>query len=1368
MCVSNSISTSIYSNESLSLAKIVCVNKILHFHKLPLAFVLAFLTLSTTLFAQTFEQAQVISGLGSLENNNGIAVADYDNDMDLDIFVVALAQDVEGDETTHSKLFRNNNDGSFTDVTAEVGLTNLLPFDEDLDDFFGLKGFKHGVSWGDYNNDGFPDILFTHSEKLQLFINQEGIFTEVSEGVGLEASSECRHTGATWFDYNNDGFLDIYVNDWDACETNSLYLNNGNGTFTNVTTEANVQDTGVLASYTAIPFDINDDGFMDLYVSNDFNQPNSLFVNQNGTSFIDDAQTYGLDNMIDDMGVTIGDFNLDGAFDVFITGIEMNSLLVNDGSNNFSDGTSANNISETGWAWGTRFADFDLDGDEDLIIVNGYEFEERSAENNVYYKNLTAEGSSGFEDISGNVNFNALTVSVEAVDFDYDNDGDLDIYVTNADQQSILYENKLLNFDEENSLHWVKVMLQGTTSNRDAIGTTLTLTTDLGTYKRHYTGVGFLSQSLQAVHFGLGNDTQIQELEIKWPSGLIETYQNLDADQTFLAIEGGDITALDLPPSQKIYGCTDPFSCNYNPDATLDDGTCSYLDASQITGNASSGFFRIENYTYPIAEGSMANWTVTGGEIIEGQGTDIISVKWGLNETGSLSVRENDGNCFSEEQNIEVALNADQIPEDVSIARLWNEVLLVAIRNDFARPTVHARNLFHTSVAMYDIWAIYDDEAKPYLIGNTVNNFSTELLDFIPLESVEESRKKAISYAMYRILTYRFQNSPNVEESQRLFDLIMEQLGYETTFAVSTLYQFGNAAALGNFVAETIINYGNGDGSRELDFFNNAYYFSVNQPLAPNVPTQDLMFDPNRWQPLSLNTFIDQSGNLIEGSVVEFLSPEWGNVFPFAMTDEDKVSYQRDGETYNVYNDPGSPPYLNLESDDDSSDAYKLGFSMVSIWGAHLDPADGVLWDISPAAIGNTNISTFPTSYENYPDFYNVIEGGDIGQGHSVNPITGQAYESQVVPRGDYTRVLAEFWADGPDSETPPGHWFTILNYVNEHPQLEKKFEGEGEVLDDLEWDVKSYFILGGAMHDSAISAWSVKGWYDYVRPISAIRNMAVLGQSTDQTLDNYNIAGIPLVDGYVEVVGPTDPLRGDENQNVGKIKLYTWKGPDYIDDESTDVAGVGWILAENWWPYQRPTFVTPPFAGYVSGHSTYSRAASEVLTKITGSPFFPGGLGEFIAKQNDFLVFEQGPSVDIKLQWATYRDASDQTSLSRIWGGIHPPADDIPGRLIGEKVGNEAFDFAVPYFSGNVIIEENSEQIVYPNPVLNNEIFVTNSSIDDVITIFDIRGRQVNILKKQFNEFGGVTRIVVPEGTATGLYFLNINEESKLIAIKR
>ena len=139
--------------------------------------------------------------------------------------------------------------------------------------------------------------------------------------------------------------------------------------------------------------------------------------------------------------------------------------------------------------------------------------------------------------------------------------------------------------------------------------------------------------------------------------------------------------------------------------------------------------------------------------------------------------------------------------------------------------------------------------------------------------------------------------------------------------------------------------------------------------------------------------------------------------------------------------------------------------------------------------------------------FYNTLAGGDPSTGYDVNPVTGSAYVPQEVPLGDYTRVLAEFWADGPDSETPPGHWFVILNTVNEHDQLQKRFAGVGPELGALEWDIKAYFALGGAMHDAAVTAWGIKGWYDYVRPISSLRAMADRGQSSDPKGVSYPVS---------------------------------------------------------------------------------------------------------------------------------------------------------------------------------------------------------------------------------------------------------------------
>lgn len=713
-----------------------------------------------------------------------------------------------------------------------------------------------------------------------------------------------------------------------------------------------------------------------------------------------------------------------------------------------------------------------------------------------------------------------------------------------------------------------------------------------------------------------------------------------------------------------------------------------------------------------------------------------------------------------------------------SIARLWNETLLDAIRADFARPTVHARNLFHTSVAMYDAWAAYDEIAQTYLLGNTVGGFNCAF-DGISLPSdLPAAREEAVSFAAYRLLVHRFQNSPGVVESFTRFDSLLTAFGYDVS-NTSTDYSSGSPAALGNYIAQCLIDFGLQDGSNEQNGYENIFYQPVNPPLIPVLPANPDIVDPNRWQPLTLEIFIDQSGNVIPGATPEFLGPEWGTVTPFALTAADLTIYERDGNEYWVYHDPGAPPNIDLNNIGGLSEEYKWGFALVSIWSSHLDPSDNVMWDASPAFIGK--VENFPQTIVGLRDFYNLLEGGDAGMGRTINPYTGQPYATQMVPRGDYARVLAEFWADGPDSETPPGHWFTILNYVNDHPVFEKRYRGEGPIIDELEWDVKAYFAMGGAVHDAAITAWGIKGWYDYVRPISAIRFMADRGQSSDPALPGYTPGGIPLTNGLIEVVQVGDPLAGVNDENVGKIKLYSWRGPEYINDPLTDVAGVAWILAENWWPYQRPTFITPPFAGYISGHSTYSRAAAELMTLLTGDEFFPAGMGEFYCKKNEFLVFEDGPSIDLTLQWATYRDASDQCSLSRIWGGIHPPVDDIPGRRIGEELGVNAFLLAEQYFQGMVVsidseplTEDLLKTKVYPNPVGKGELLTIELSLPEselTIKLVNLLGKVVHSQDLQLKQNQQNIQLST-NGIPSGIYLLRIIgknlESSQKISIQR
>lgn len=694
-----------------------------------------------------------------------------------------------------------------------------------------------------------------------------------------------------------------------------------------------------------------------------------------------------------------------------------------------------------------------------------------------------------------------------------------------------------------------------------------------------------------------------------------------------------------------------------------------------------------------------------------------------------------------------------------SAAYQWSEVLLEGIRGDFARPTIHARNLFHVSAAMYDAWAYFDDTAEPYLLGNTVNGFSCPIPEINITEASESARLRAISHAAYLLIRHRFAESPGRTNTVRKANNLMSEYGFfqgEDPLPLST----GSAGALGGFIAQCYIDYGLQDGSNEEDDYENLYYESVNPPLFPRFPGNNDIVDRNRFQRLTLSRFVDQSGNSFSNTP-DFLSPEWGNVMPFALNEQDRTTYERDGNRYQVYMDPGPPPYYD-DFENDLADEYVWGFGLVSIWGSHLDPADGVMWDISPASIGNN--PEYPTDYKDYRSFYKE-EGGDASRGHALNPVTGEPYEPNIVPRADYARVLAEFWADGPDSETPPGHWFSILNYVIDHPLSNNRYKGEGPELNQLEYDVKAYFTLGGTMHDAAVSAWSVKGWYDYIRPVSAIRAIAPLGQSSNPSrLVDYNENAFKLIPGLIEQVTASDPIGVRDLDNIGKIKLYTWRGPNFISDPETTIAGVGWILADNWWPYQRPTFVTPPFAGYVSGHSTFSRAAAEVLTRLTGDEFFPGGMGEFHAERNEFLVFEDGPSVDVTLQWATYKDASDQTSLSRIWGGIHPPADDIPGRIIGEQIGRKGFEFAEGFFRGEVPDNfgiDNPSLRFGPNPVIRGN--------DLNISVFrDIENYQFSLLTSDGTEVTNVkvthnerTISLNTSGMKAGIYLLRITAPS-------
>ncbi len=577
---------------------------------------------------------------------------------------------------------------------------------------------------------------------------------------------------------------------------------------------------------------------------------------------------------------------------------------------------------------------------------------------------------------------------------------------------------------------------------------------------------------------------------------------------------------------------------------------------------------------------------------------------------------------------------------DVSVARLWDEVLLDAIRRDFPAPTVHSRNLFHLSAAMWDAWAAYDPVAAGYFVDEAHQ-----------AEDVKAAREEAMSYAAYRILSHRYQRSVGAEETQRHLEALMAALCYEAD--VATL-EGDTPAALGNRIAAAVIDFGRSDGALEESGYVDAGYGPVNEPMIVDQPGTELD-DPNRWQPLALDVMISQNGLPLPFNVQEFVGPHWGNVAGFALRPSPE----------GLPLDPGDPPYLR---DPETDREFKDAAVEVIRFSSLLDPSRNGMIDIGPASLGGNTL------------------GANDGDGYPVNPMTGDPYAANVVPLGDFGRVVAEFWADGPESETPPGHWNTLANAVTDHPDLVRRVGGLGPEVDLLEWDVKLYFVLNAAVHDAAVAAWGAKGYYDYARPISMIRYMGGLGQSSEPEGASYHPDGLPLVPDLVEVITTQSSAPGERHEHladrVGEIAILAWAGNP--DDPEAEIGGVAWIPAVEWVPYQRDTFVTPAFAGYVSGHSTFSRAAADVLTRFTGNAYFPGGLGEWTIPAGG-LEFEAGPAEDVTLQWATYHDAADQAGISRLYGGIHVRADDLQGRIMGATCGKAAWELAQRYFDGSI-----------------------------------------------------------------------------------
>ena len=499
--------------------------------------------------------------------SGGVLLLDYDGDGWLDIYFTnapTVEMALRG-EKARSALYRNNHDGTFTDVTDRAGV--------------GYPCWAMGGAVADYNNDGWPDIVITCAEGIVLYRNNgDGTFTDVSRQAGLNDRRWA--TGAALADYDGDGFVDLMITryvDFDlhnlpkfgvgaTCHFrgipvqcgprglkgvgDSLYHNNGNGTFTEVSSAAGVEDRAGYYGLGVVWSDFNDDGRPDLFVADD-STPNYLYRNDgNGhftdVSFLSGTAVSGDGGEMAGMGVAVCDYNHSGRFSIHVTNFEdqYNSLYRNNGGLDFSDVARATGMADVTTpylGWGTACTDFDNDGWPDIFVVNGHVYPQvdsfkagaKYRERKLVFRNRH-DGT--FEDVSG-VAGAALAVaqpSRGAAFGDLDNDGKVDAVVENIDGSPMI----LRNTGAEGQ-HWIGFQLTGAKSNRLAIGARVKVTSgSLTQIDEVRSGGSYLSQNDLRVHFGLGSARSVDTVEIRWPSGRVETLRNLKPDAYYRIREG--------------------------------------------------------------------------------------------------------------------------------------------------------------------------------------------------------------------------------------------------------------------------------------------------------------------------------------------------------------------------------------------------------------------------------------------------------------------------------------------------------------------------------------------------------------------------------------------------------------------------------------------------------------------------------------------------------------------------------------------------------------------------------------------------------------------------------------------------------------
>lgn len=473
---------------------------------------------------------------------NGIAAADYDRDGDTDLYFTVRDSAWGGDQRTWNRLFSNQG-MSLTDKTQISGLTglSLTRWSE--------MGYNIGASWGDFNNDGYPDIFLYYTGKDQLFKNNaDGTFTDISTTAGIRGIETQLSSHGLWWDYDKDGDLDLYVTVrkdvalQNKDSKNRMYENIGDSKFLDVSETSGLNDPRF--SYMSVALDINQDGDLDLYVANDFG-PNSLYINMGNKTFRrDSSNTFGLNNTGESMGITIGDANSDGLFDLYITNvtnngldtIQTNPLFLNSEAPPLTNVARSSGVAYAGWGWGTEFFDFDNDTDEDLFVSNGYFANDNK---NHLFENITDSGEQlTFNNISDSAGVADPDVSRSNVIFDYDNDGFLDLLISN------FYSKPKLYLNSNTTGNWLKIELEGKETNFNGLGSVIEVEIEDRKLRKYVHGAQFFGQNILPIHFGLENFTLINKLTVFWLNGHIDEFMNIDTNQKIRVIENDGIVIL--------------------------------------------------------------------------------------------------------------------------------------------------------------------------------------------------------------------------------------------------------------------------------------------------------------------------------------------------------------------------------------------------------------------------------------------------------------------------------------------------------------------------------------------------------------------------------------------------------------------------------------------------------------------------------------------------------------------------------------------------------------------------------------------------------------------------------------------------------